>query len=651
MNWLKNMRVAYKLALGFGVVVVLMVATLVTSSKGMTSLNQTVETIKKDGVDGITSAFAANDVFQDARRMHYVVILAKTKEKQNEAIDKLVKRLEEAGELVKECESRATTAEQKKHVQAVRVAFDEFIALEQEWYALIRADKAKEAMAFLGDKLRATATEKVEPAFKDMIKHNVESANELEKQAHSLVNSTKSMNMGMVGVAIIIAIGFCIILTKLILSSINALKDRLTSLSDNCLADLSKGIDSVKEGNLTYGVVPRTSPIPNPSQDELGQMASTLNTMVERVQSMVDSYNATRQGLASMVRKIQNNSDSVAETSGQLKESASETTTLTLQIASSIQQISASVEESSRSSQQIAEGSEQLAITATEAAASMDKLHSAIESVNHGSEDQASASEESSVNVKQGIEAVDKTIASMNRIEDQVRRSSESVKELGQKGQQIGEIVQTIEDIAQQTNLLALNAAIEAARAGEQGKGFAVVADEVRKLAERSAQATQEIATLIGSVREGVESAVKAMDASTEEVIEGANRSKEAGEALRNIVEATTKVTKAIDLNRNAVKQMVTDAQNVTMSITTAASVSEENAAAAEELSAGTQEIYSGTETVSAATAEASASMEAVNDAVNHLNEMVVDLRGIVRQFKLDEEAGQTHRLDRKLAA
>jgi methyl-accepting chemotaxis protein len=226
----------------------------------------------------------------------------------------------------------------------------------------------------------------------------------------------------------------------------------------------------------------------------------------------------------------------------------------------------------------------------------------------------------------------------MKQIEHQVRQSSDAVRDLGEKGQQIGEIVQTIEDIAQQTNLLALNAAIEAARAGEQGKGFAVVADEVRKLAERSTLATQEIATLIASVRTGVEAAVKAMEVSAE-VAEGASRSKEAGNALKNIMTAAAAVLEATQTNKAAVEDMVRGASMVSTSIATVASISEENASAAEELSATTEEVSASAQTVTASTEQTSANVQQVSAAALHMNTMAGELNEIAKKFRTSQSA------------
>jgi len=651
MTLLRNLRVGAKLSLGFAIVVSLMIVVWVSCIRGLSTLHSTINTMKKDAVDGITNANAAHDAFQDSRRWRYVVMTSKGYDKQLEALNEVTTSNKKVSDLVTDYEKTVTTKQDQDNVNAVKASLEEYAKLNDEWATLVKEKKFDEALAFLGAGLRTCARQKVDPAFQTMIKFNVDNSNKMTKEANALVSSTKALSTGLVVFACFVSIIFCLILTRLILGSINQLNQRMESLSTKCLTDLEEGFGLVYKGDLTAEVHSSTDSIDDISKDELGRMATIFNGMLDRIRGTIDSYNATRLQLSQMVRHIQSSASTVASTSSQLTASAADTTQLTTSIAQSIQEISGSVEESSRSSQQIADGSEQLAITATEASASMEKLHTAIGVVNSGSEEQAKAATASSTNVKQGIDAVEKTIASMGRIEQQVKKSSEAVKELGEKGQQIGEIVQTIEDIAQQTNLLALNAAIEAARAGEQGKGFAVVADEVRKLAERSALATQEIGTLIGSVRDGVDLAVKAMDVSTTEVQEGASKSQEAGEALKHIVEATALVTKAIDSNRDAVAQMVKDAESVSMTISTAAAVSEENAAAAEELSAGTQEVYSSTESVSAATAEASASVEAVSDAAGHLNQMAEELRQIVQQFKIDNGSDSSLVLRRGKAA
>jgi methyl-accepting chemotaxis protein len=215
--------------------------------------------------------------------------------------------------------------------------------------------------------------------------------------------------------------------------------------------------------------------------------------------------------------------------------------------------------------------------------------------------------------------AVDETAGGMKRIKFAVEATAARVTELGAKGEQIGAIVETIDDIAEQTNLLALNAAIEAARAGEQGKGFAVVADEVRKLAERSSRATKEIAALIGEVQAGTVAAVEAMQTGAGEVATGAELAEQAADALQEIrnaaaarnvvledmlaavveiralsadvVRATDGIAEIASETNAAAAQMGSASDTVAQSVESIAAISQENSASAEEVSAATEQM------------------------------------------------------------
>ena len=190
-----------------------------------------------------------------------------------------------------------------------------------------------------------------------------------------------------------------------------------------------------------------------------------------------------------------------------------------------------------------------------------------------------------------GKESIDEAISGMEAMRSTVLSSADKIQALGQKSKQIGEIIEVIDDIAEQTNLLALNAAIEAARAGEHGKGFAVVADEVRKLAERSTRATGEIAELIKGIQDETMQAVDAMEKGTSEV-EAANQlTQRVGKAITEMMDSTEEVMMEIASVRSASSQMTVSQDKALESINSIAHIADENIAFTQEVTASSEQV------------------------------------------------------------
>ncbi len=201
------------------------------------------------------------------------------------------------------------------------------------------------------------------------------------------------------------------------------------------------------------------------------------------------------------------------------------------------------------------------------------------------------ASDQAMVAVDNGWQAVEETIKGMTEVNEQVLAAAEQIRQLGGYSQEIGNIVQIIDDLAEQTNLLALNAAIEAARAGEHGKGFAVVADEVRKLAERSSKATKEISSRIRTSQTLTEEAVGAMEVGTGKAEKGVELADRAGNSLQEIMASMKEAAKKIQAIAQAIETIRENSARVSQTIESVAEVTVENTYSTQEMSNVSKEV------------------------------------------------------------
>ncbi|MBT0665522.1 methyl-accepting chemotaxis protein [Geobacter pelophilus] len=342
-----------------------------------------------------------------------------------------------------------------------------------------------------------------------------------EEHQRSSAEYLMTRNISMVAIAIGVLLAYCF--GVLIVRSVTG--------------PLKAGVDAahrIAAGDLTVVLAAD-------STNETGQLMSAMKQMVEHLREMIMTLNDISSFVASA-------SNQLHATSEQIANGAEEVANQTNTVATASEEMAATSSDIARNCTMVAESSRCTAESATA-----------------------------------GAKVVEETINGMCLIADRVRSSAKTVEALGSRSDQIGEIVGTIEDIADQTNLLALNAAIEAARAGEQGRGFAVVADEVRALAERTTKATREIGDMIKAIQKETQDAVKAMDEGVREVEKGAETSQKSGTALNEILHLVNDVSMQISQIATASEEQTATTGDLTSNIHQISEVVEQTARGAEE--------------------------------------------------------------------
>jgi len=392
----------------------------------------------------------------------------------------------------------------------------------------------------------------------------------------NLLEKTQQISSAILYLTIALSVIGGMIVSSLIIRSINKPIKKMNVR----LKEIAEG-----EGDLTQGIFIKT-------RDELGEMASSFNLMVGK--------------LRELIRSVASSAEQVAAASEQLSASAEETTKSTELIASTVQEVAA--------------GADKQVQNLNETNVTVTHLTSLVNQVVERAEIVSSTSVQASDKAVDGNQSISNIIYHMDEINVTVNRLADKVRTLGDRSSQINQIIGVITGIANQTNLLALNAAIEAARAGEHGKGFAVVADEVRKLAEQSSNSAQQIAALISDIETDTAETVYTMNDTTNKVSDGIGLIQEAGSAFQLIEKAVQEVSFQIQEVKSAIHELSAGSAQVEKGVEIVAAISNGTAG--------------GTQSISASAEEQLAAMEEITASSTSLTRMAEELQDLIKKFK-----------------
>lgn len=452
----------------------------------------------------------------------------------------------------------------KKEQASYRVARDEIIGLAMQ-------NKNSEAYVLYTSKLVPISNSYI-GKIKKLSVHYTEVGKKINDDNQTAATTTTRVLIGVSIVALTVLSGFGFFISNVITTP---------------LQRMVKVCEEFSQGDF------RDKPRSILRKDEIGQLADSLADM--------------RVNLRKVLKHVNESSEQVAAASEELTASADQSAHAATSVSISINNVAIGTENQLKESSTTAEVVEQMSAGIEQAAATSNQV--------------ASQSVKAAQKAKDGNSAIEEAVTQMAHIEESVNNSAKVVTKLGERSKEIGQIVDTISGIAAQTNLLALNAAIEAARAGEQGRGFAVVADEVRKLAEQSQDAAKQISGLIGEIQGETDRAVKAMAEGTEEVKIGAKVVNTAGVTFEEIACVVTDVAEQVREISAVMQQLAGSSQQIVLSV--------------REINKLCQDSSGEAQSVSAATEEQTASMEEIASASQSLAKLAQDLQTSVSQFRI----------------
>ncbi|GIN79144.1 Methyl-accepting chemotaxis protein McpB [Bacillus paralicheniformis] len=572
MNLLKNIKIRSKL---FVIIIISALALSIVGIQGIGGLNKLSkgsEIIYQDQLvpNQLFAKLKANNLDIDTYKFELMV----TKDNdRNETLQKHIKeKNEENSTLMEKIDQLKLMDNVSKKYENFKTEYKKLQDISSEMLSLAVKNENDNAYDVYLKKMEPQR-ETVNQLIEDIQTLNADNAKTIYQQDSKEAGSIITLLIIVIAAALVLSISIGLLMTRLITKPIKDIQA--------LFAETEQGDFTVKG---TYQ-----------SKDELGLLTSSFNKMVGGVRSIIET---------------------VGETSHQ--------------VASSSQELSASADESTKASEYISTTIQELAVGSDQQVESVENSRTVIMGmtefagrISSNAEKAAATADQTAKMSLEGTKAIDKVSTQMKSINETVVSLSEAFKHLTERSNEIGNITEVITSIAEQTNLLALNAAIEAARAGEQGKGFAVVADEVRKLAEQSARSAEQITRLITIIQNDTKQTMNSVISATGEVKEGLVVVHEAGGAFQKIENSITEVVTQINDVTNLVKNLTAGASEIETAISGVKEVAETAAG--------------GTQTVSAATQEQLASMEEIAAASQILAQNAEELQHLIQKFKIKD--------------